>query len=83
MTGGAALKAASGGLTGRPGQTVVIFLVLAAGAAAALLGLTLVTNSNELFLAAFSRSHGAQLAVTVSSAKVTRAQLAKTGSCPG
>jgi putative ABC transport system permease protein len=83
VTGGAVLKAASGGVTRRPVQTVVIFLVLAAGAAAALLGLTLVTNSNELFLTAFSRSHGAQLAVTVSSAKVTSAQLAKTGQLPG
>jgi putative ABC transport system permease protein len=82
VTGGAVLKAASGGVT-RPVQTVVIFLVLAAGAAAALLGLTLVTNSNELFLTAFTRSHGAQLAVTVSSAKLTSAQLAKTGQLPG
>ena len=83
MTGGAVLKAASAGVTRRPVQTAVIFLVLAAGAAAALLGLTLVTNSNELFLTAFTRSHGAQLAVTVSSAKVTSAQLAKTGQLPG
>ena len=70
-------------MTRRPVQTAVIFLVLAAGAAAALLGLTLVTNSNELFLTAFTRSHGAQLAVTVSSAKVTSAQLATTGQLPG
>jgi putative ABC transport system permease protein len=83
VTGGAVLKAASAGVTRRPVQTAVIFLVLAAGAAAALLGLTLVTNSNELFLTAFTRSHGAQLAVTVSSAKVTSAQLAKTGQLPG
>ncbi len=72
------LRAASGGLTRRPVQTLVIFLVLAAGAAAALLGLTLATNSNELFLTAFTRSHGAQLAVTFDTAKVTPAQLAAT-----
>ena len=83
MTGGAVLKAASGGLTRRPVQTVVIFLVLAAGAAAAMLGLTLATNSNELFLTAFTRSHGAQLAVTVNSAKVSSAQLDGTRHLPG
>ena len=64
MTGGAVPKAASGGLTRRPVQTAVIFLVLAAGTAAALLGVTLATSSNELFLTAFTRQHGAQLAVT-------------------
>lgn len=62
--------------------TVVIFLVLAAGTAAAILGVTLVTNSNELFLTAFTRSHGAQLAVTVDSTKVTADQLTKTGQLP-
>ena len=87
MTGGAVLRAASAGATRRLVPTVVIFLVLAAGSAAALLGLTLVTNSNELFLTAFTRAHGAQLAVTVDTAKVTPAQLARTraaaGSDPG
>jgi putative ABC transport system permease protein len=83
VTGTPVLKAASGGLTRRPVQTVVVTLVLAAGAAAALLGLTLATSSNELFLTAFTRQHGAELAVTVDSAKVTGAQLAKTRQLPG
>jgi putative ABC transport system permease protein len=83
MTGGAVPKAASGGLTRRPVQTAVIFLVLAAGTAAALLGVTLATSSNELFLTAFTRQHGAQLAVTIDSAKVTGAQLARTRQLPG
>ena len=83
MTGGAVLKVASAGVTRRLVPSVVIFLVLTAGAAAGLLGLTLVTNSNELFLTAFARQHGAQLAVTFNAAKVTPAQLAKTRLLPG
>jgi putative ABC transport system permease protein len=83
VTGGAVLKAASAGLTRRLVPTVVIFCVLTAGTAAALLGLTLATNSNELFLTAFTRSHGAQLAVTADSAKATPAQLAATRHLPG
>jgi putative ABC transport system permease protein len=83
MTGGAVLRAAMAGAARRLVPTVVIFCVLAAGSAAALLGLTLVTNSNELFLAAFARSRGAQLAVTADSAKATAAQLAATRHLPG
>ena len=83
MTSGAVLRAASAGASRRLVPTVVIFLVLAAGAAAALLGLTLATNSNELFLTAFTRSHGAQLAVTADSAKASGAQLAATRHLPG
>ena len=83
MTSGAVLRAASAGAGRRLVPTAVIFLVLAAGAAAALLGLTLATNSNELFLTAFTQSHGAQLAVTADSAKATGAQLAATRHLPG
>jgi putative ABC transport system permease protein len=83
MTGGAVLRAATAGAARRLVPTVVIFCVLAAGSAAALLGLTLVTNSNELFLTAFARSRGAQLAVTADSAKATAAQLAATRQLPG
>jgi putative ABC transport system permease protein len=83
VTRGAVLRAASAGAGRRLVPTAVIFLVLAAGAAAALLGLTLATNSNELFLTAFTRSHGAQLAVTADSAKATGAQLAATRHLPG
>jgi putative ABC transport system permease protein len=82
VTGGAVLTAASRGLARRLVPSVVIFCVLAAGAAAAMLGLTLATNSNELFLTAFTRSHGAQLAVTVRAAKVTPAGLVKTRQLP-
>jgi putative ABC transport system permease protein len=83
VTSKAVLRAASAGVTRRLVPTVVIFLVLAAGTAAAVLGLTLATNSNELFLTAFARQHGAQLAVTVDTAKATPGQLAKTRQLPG
>jgi putative ABC transport system permease protein len=83
MTGGAVLRAVSGGVTRRRVQTLVIFLVLTAGAAAALLGLTLATSANAQFLGAFTRQHGAHLAVTFNSAKVTPAQLARTRHLPG
>lgn len=83
MTGGAVLTAATGGAARRRVQTVVIFLVVTAGAAAALLGLTLATNADAQFLGAFTRQRGAHLAVTVDSAKVTPAQLARTAHLPG
>jgi hypothetical protein len=82
VTGGAVLRAALAGAVRRLVPTVVIFLVLGAGAAAALLRLTLVTNSNELILSAFAQSRGAQLAVTADSAKATPSQLAATRHLP-
>lgn len=83
MTGGAVLTAARGGAVRRRVQTLVIFLVLAAAAAAGTLGLTLATNANAQFLGEFTSRHGAHLAVTVDSAKVTPAQLARTAHLPG
>jgi putative ABC transport system permease protein len=83
VTGGAVWKAASAGATRRLVPTVVIFLVLAAGSAAALLGLTLATSSNELFLTAFARQHGPQLAVSLDTANVTSAQLTGARQLPG
>ncbi len=83
MTGGAVLKAAAGGVTRRRVQAAVVFLVVTAAAAACLLGLTLATSSNEAFLTAFTASHEPDLAVRVSSAKVTGAELAKSRHLPG
>ncbi len=65
MTGGAVVKAAAGGATRRLVQTFVIFCVLAAGAAASLVGVALAASSNELFLGAVARHHAADLAVTL------------------
>jgi hypothetical protein len=83
MTGGAVIRAAGGGAAHRRVQTLVIFLVLAVGAAAGTLGLTLSTNANAAFLGEFATRHGPHLAVTVYSAKVTRAELARTSRLPG
>ena len=83
MTGRAVLTAAKGGAARRLVQTMVIFLVLTAAAAAGTLGLTLATNANAQFLGAFTSEHGTHLAVTVDAAKVTPAQLARTAHLPG
>jgi putative ABC transport system permease protein len=84
VTAGPVIRAASGGLLRRHlVQTVVIFLVLAASTAAATLGLTLLTNANEAFENGFAAHHGADVAVTVNSARVTSADLARTSRVPG
>jgi putative ABC transport system permease protein len=83
MAGGAVLRAAEGGVIRRRVQAAVVFLVLTAGTAAAVLGLSLATSANAQFLGAFARQHGAHLAVTVDSAKVTNAQLAATSHVRG
>ena len=54
MTGRAVLMAASAGATRRLVQTVVVFFVLAAGAAACTLGLALAASANEGFYTAFT-----------------------------
>lgn len=79
MTAAPVIRAASGGLFRRRlAQTVVIFVVLAASAGAATLGLSLLTNANEAFQNGFAAHHGADVAVSIDSAHVTSAELAKT-----
>ncbi len=78
MSAGAVLRAALGGITRRRVQTAVLVLVLVAASAAALLGLTLATDANGQFLGAFASQHGADLAVTIDSGKVTSAELSRT-----
>ena len=63
--------------------TVVVFVVLAASTAAALLGVTLLTSANELFYNAVAAQHGADLAVTIDAARVSTAQLAATRRAAG
>jgi putative ABC transport system permease protein len=83
MTAAPVLRAASGGITRRLVQTTVVFVVLAASTAAALLGVTLLTNANELFYHAVAAQHGADLAVTIDAARVSPAQLAATRRAAG
>ena len=77
------LRAASAGLTRRLVPTVVLFVVLTASTAAALLGVTLLTSANELFDNAVATQHGADLAVTIDAARASTAQLAATRRAAG
>jgi putative ABC transport system permease protein len=77
------IRAASAGASRRLVQTVVVFVVLTAATAAALLGLTLTTNANELFQNAFVKQRGADLALTINMARVTSGELAATRHLPG
>ncbi len=83
MTARAVLTAASRGAARHLVQTTVIFGVVAAAAAAGTLTLTLATSANEGFAATLAADHGADLAVTIDAAKVTVAELARTGHLPG
>lgn len=83
MTAAPVLRAASGGLTRRLVQTVVIFIVLAAATAEATLGLSLLTNANEAFQNAFTAHRGADIAISVDTARASSAQLAATRHVPG
>jgi putative ABC transport system permease protein len=83
MSAGAVLRAAAGGLTRRLVQTVVVFVLLTAASAEALLGLALVTSANESFFNGFAANHGADVAVSIDSSKVSAAQLTATAHAPG
>ena len=83
MTAAPVLRAASGGITRRLVQSTVVFVVLAASTAAAVLGVTLLTSANELFYSAFAARRGADLAVTIDAARVSAAQLAATRRAAG
>ena len=83
MTVAPVLRAASSGITRRLVQTTVVFVVLAASTAAALLGVTLLTSANDLFYRAVAAQHGADLAVTIDAARVSRAELAATRRAAG
>ena len=72
------LRAASAGAARRPGQALVVLGVLAASAAAATFGLTLLTSANEGFHASVAAARGAQLAVTINAPEATAAELAAT-----
>jgi putative ABC transport system permease protein len=72
------IKTASGGVTRRRTQTLVVFIVLLVSTAAATLGMALLANSSGPFDHAFASRHGAHVAVVVDSARVTDAQLVAT-----
>ena len=77
------IRAASGGLTRRKVQTVVIFTVLLVSTGACVLALGLVVDSNAPFDSAFAAQRGAHAVVTVDEGKATRADLAATARVSG
>jgi putative ABC transport system permease protein len=78
MRPAATMRAAWHGLTGRPLQAIIIGLVALASTAASALALGMSVEANAPFDHAFARDHGAQVAITVDTAKVTPAQLTAT-----
>lgn len=71
-----AVRTAWSGLAGRPLQSMVIGLVVLASTAASALALGLIAETNAPFDHAFASDHGAQVAVTADTARVSPAQLA-------
>jgi putative ABC transport system permease protein len=77
---GPAVRAASGGLSGRRVQTMVIGLVVLVSTAASTLALGLLVDSASPFDHAFAAQRGSEVTATVSA---TAAQLAATAHAPG
>ncbi len=78
MSAAPVLQAAWAGAARRLVQSLVVLAVLGVSTAAALTGLTLYAAANAGYAAGISATHGADLALTINSAKVTAAQLAAT-----
>jgi putative ABC transport system permease protein len=78
-----AVRTASGGILRHKVQAVAIGLVVLVSTASATLGLTLLAASNGPFLAAFGAQHGADLTVSVNTARVDPAELAATSRLTG
>jgi putative ABC transport system permease protein len=78
VRGASVLQAAWAGTGRRLVQSLVVFAVLAASSAAALIGLTLTAAANQGYKAAITITHAADLAVTIRASTVTAAQLAAT-----
>jgi len=78
-----AVRTASGGTLRHTVQAVVIAVVLLISTASATLGLALIAASNGPFNHAFAAQHGADIAVSVNSARATSAELAATRTLRG
>ena len=83
MSWAGAVRTASGGMLRHKVQAVAIGLVVLVSTASATLGLTLLAASNGPFLAAFGAQHGADLTVTVNTARADPAELAVTSRLTG
>jgi putative ABC transport system permease protein len=78
MRPAATMRAAWHGLTGRPLQAIIIGLVALASTAASALALGMAVEANAPFDHAFARDHGADVEITVDTARATPARLAAT-----
>ncbi len=78
MRPGPVTRAATGGLTRRRVQTIVIGLVLLVSTGASVLALALVVDSSSPFDRAFAAQRGAHVVATVDPARATGAELAAT-----
>ena len=77
------VRTAAGGLLRHKVQALVIGMVLLVSTASATLGLGLLAASNGPFDQAFAAQHGADLTVTVNTARASSAQLAATRTLSG
>ena len=77
------VRTASGGLLRHKMQALVIGMVLLVSTASATLGLALLAASSGPFQHAFAAQHGADVTLTVNSARATPAQLAATRTVSG
>ena len=77
------VRTASGGLRRHKVQTIVITVVLFVATASATLGLALLAATNGPFTKAFAAQQGADVTVTVNTARATGAELAATGHVSG
>jgi hypothetical protein len=78
MRPAATMRAAWHGLTGRPLQAIIIGVVALASTAASALALGMAVQASAPFDHAFARDRGAQVAITVNTARATPARLAAT-----
>jgi putative ABC transport system permease protein len=78
-----AIRTATGGMMRHKVQAVVLGLVLLVSTASATLGFALLAASNAPFTHAFAAQHGADVSVTVNTARTSPAQLAATRNLRG
>jgi putative ABC transport system permease protein len=83
VSGYGAVRTATGGMRRHKVQTIVIAAVLLTATASATLGFTLLAASNAPFQHAFAAQHGADVTLTVNSARASTAQLDATRSLRG
>ena len=77
------VRTAAGGIRRHKVQTIVITVVLLVATASATLGLALLAATNGPFTHAFGAQRGADVTVTVNTARATHAELAATGHVSG